>query len=159
MLPWLFAFLAFHVQVAPDYRAVGQQTFVIGATAEAEQHLYVAARRGTVQRLVWVQYEHFLPDNDHHYNYPHERVVTIGGRAFDVHIREYTTPPDDGSDRAKVLELLAAHGLRLPLPAKRVRLVHVAEDKRSEVMIIYAEAGTPGDDELLERALQSFRTR
>lgn len=153
-------FLPVRVRVSPSFRFVGSQTFVLREVAEVEQHLYAIANGGEVERLVWIQFERYLPHVDSQYAYPKERVTSLGGLEFDLNVRAYDKPPDAGSDRARAYELLAAHGLRFGIPATRVRLVHVPDNnRRAEVMIIYAERGSPSGDEALARALNSVTVR
>ncbi|HEX2059200.1 MAG TPA: hypothetical protein VHK90_00520 [Thermoanaerobaculia bacterium] len=141
------------VSVAPPFRHAGSQTFVLRGNAEVEQHLFFDPE---ARRIVWIQYERYLPGVDEEYAYDSGMTVQIGGVDFDVSTREYQAPPDPGSDRDYAFRLLAAKGFRLGEPATRVRFVHVpAGDRRSELMIIYAESGTRAEG-LLDRARASF---
>ena len=144
--------LPMRVHVEPQFRFVGEQRFVLRGNADVTQHLFLD---DTSSRLVWVQYERYLPSAAGRYEYEKKKVVRIGGLELDVHVRQYDAPPDDPeSDRAKVWQLLEAKGRRFEVPATRVRLVHVPpRDPRSELMIIYAERGAVTDEAaLLERA-------
>jgi hypothetical protein len=67
--------------------------------------------------------------------------VEFAGLEWRAQVRRYTSPPDPDGDQAALYKLFTARGWRQPLPALRARLVHVpAEDRRQELMIIYAEA-------------------
>lgn len=148
--------LTLNVTVAPEFEFVGTQRFILREVADAEQHLFID-RTGT--RIVWIQYEQYLPHVNERYEYPREQVVTLGGgEEFDVHVRRYDAPPDAGSDRAKAFELLASKGHRFDPPATRVRFVHVpANDARRELMIIYAERGEHDPAAIIERAKSAVR--
>ena len=60
--------VAVHVPATATY--VGNERFNLYGVADAEIHVFAdadAARK--VQRLYWVQFESYLPSNDHRYNY------------------------------------------------------------------------------------------
>lgn len=139
------------VKVASDFRFVGTQRFVLHNKVDVEQHLFVNDAAG---RVVWVQYERYLPEAEGTYQYDAGPTVTLRGVEFLTNIREYLQPPEPGSDRHRAYELLASRGFTLVTPAKRVRLVHVpAGDPRSEVMIVYAERSSDvPESTLLARA-------
>jgi hypothetical protein len=139
---------AVDITVSNEFRYVGSQAITIYGTAVAEQHLFVAGPPGRVERLYWVQFEHYLPTNNHTYNYRPERTTDIGGLKFiyDVgSISDYAgAPRDPRSDGAAVIALLAKQNLTLPRKVVRVRMVHLpSADRRSELMIIYGEALPP----------------
>jgi len=73
------------------------------------------------------------------------RHTTIGGLDFYVDTwteakNEKTTP---GSDLEHIRSLIQAKGYKLPAEMMSVRLVHLMDDKRKELMIIYAEDLAP----------------
>ena len=130
---------------AKSFHPAGSQRFSIHAVADAEQHFFVDAdARGNVRRLYWIQFEHYLPDNDHRYIYPPARAIDISGMRFIADTKLYTDyaglTPQAGSDVEQARTLLAAKGLTLPKSAIRVRMFHAGPDNRSELMIIYLEA-------------------
>jgi hypothetical protein len=128
----------------------GSQRFPLYGVADAEQHFFVDADSGHgIRRFYWLQFEHYLPSNDHHYNYSAAHAINIGGLPFLTDTRIYTdyaslTPSPD-SDGARARALLSAKGFKLPTAAIRARLIHLPDrDNRSELMIIYLEALAPG---------------
>jgi hypothetical protein len=135
---------------APAFKYAGGQRFPLYGVAEAEQHFFVDAdKAGNIRRLYWLQFEHFLPDNTHTYDYKPEQTANLGPLVF-IHdtkvFTDYTnlgwTPDSDGGH---ALALLAAAGLRLPKVVERIRMFHLPnKDNRSELMIIYVEALAPG---------------
>jgi hypothetical protein len=136
------------ITIADDFRYVGSQVVNLYGTADAEQHLFVAGAPGKVERLYWLQFEHYLPTNNHTYSYRPELTTDIGGLQFiyDVAtISDYAgAPRDPRSDGAAVIALLKKHNLALPAAAARVRMFHLpSADRRSELMIIYGEALPP----------------
>ncbi|MFL5611404.1 MAG: hypothetical protein ACJ78G_11885 [Gemmatimonadaceae bacterium] len=136
------------ITIADEFRYVGSQAVNIYGSADAEQHLFVAGPPGRVERLYWVQFEHYLPTNNDTYDYRPDRTTEIGGLQFiyDVAtISDYAgAPRDPRSDGAAVIALLAKQNLALPTKAARVRMIHLpSADRRSELMIIYGEALSP----------------
>src|SRR5258708_3547548 len=46
----------------------GSQRFPLYGVADAEQHFFVDADPGhQIRRFYWLQFEHYLPDNDHYF--------------------------------------------------------------------------------------------
>ena len=128
------------VRVARPFRYVGGQRFLLGDTADAEQHLFVVADANReVSELLWLQFEEYVPSVARAYNYADDPAVSSHGMKFFTNVRRYATPPQSGSDRDRAFKLLSSAGYSLNKIANRVRLVHIpSEDHRSEVMIIYA---------------------
>ena len=142
------------ISVNPRFRFVGEQSFLLKNVADARQRIFaVADASGEVEQLVWVQYEQMRAGRGRGYDYREDQQISFGGLPFALNVRKYTAPPEKDSDRARVYELLAAHGLRMPAEATRVRLVHVPPDNpRSEAMIIFVERGSPDRDAIVSRA-------
>jgi hypothetical protein len=129
-----------------DFKYAGGQTFILYDVARAEQHFYVDAHKdGRISRLYWVQFEEYLPDNTHKYNYAgSQKTVTIDGLEFfaDAWRRKHdpaTVRP--GGDRAMALELLKSKGYTMKSDEFIMqRLVHMVDaSNRSELMVIYLE--------------------
>jgi hypothetical protein len=141
------------VRVSPQFRLIGTQEFVLHNAARAEQHLFADG-----QRIVWIQFEQYLPGVEGVYDYSKDKLVKGRGADFRASVRQYTTPPENGSDRARAFELLRKSGVELPLPSTRVRLVHMpSADGRSEVMVIYAEPGVVDEATITTRALAAVQ--
>jgi hypothetical protein len=140
---------AVQLTFADSFRYAGGQRFPLYEIADAEQHFFVDAdRHGQVRHLYWIQFEHYLPDNDHRYNYTASHTIEIGGLSFISDTKIYTDyaglKPQPESDVDKARSLLAGRGFRLPRTAIRARLIHLpGNDNRSELMIIYLEALSP----------------
>jgi hypothetical protein len=137
------------LEFGKDYEYVGGQRFTLYGVAEAEQHLFVKKVSGnTVDRFYWVQFEHYLPNNSHTYNYKAARSADIGGLQFAYDTEGYndyeSANHNPDSDGGKAIALLAKHGLALPRRAVRLRMFHFESDRRSELMIIYGEALAAG---------------
>jgi hypothetical protein len=158
---------AVKITFGPQFKYAGGQRFVLYGVAEAEQHFYVqSAANGQAERFYWVQFEHYLPDNTHQYDYPSKRTTDIGGLNFIYDTAVFAdyagANTDPASDGGKARALLKNGGITFPAAAARIRMVHLTDNsRRSELMIIYGEAlkekappnsaeGLPADDQVPE---------
>ena len=134
------------------FKYVGGQSFVLYDVANAEQHFFVDAdSRGRVRRLYWVQFEGYLPNNSHTYNYGSKNVVRLGGLDFvadsaarRIPALDPAAPPPPAnkiSDGDRARAFLAAKGYRMASDGVLwQRLVHLTDaSKRAELMVIYLE--------------------
>ena len=126
---------------------VGADRWVLYGIADCELHAFVEAdNERKVDRLYWIQFEGYLPSKpDLHHRYASPRHVTIGGLDFYVDTwvaakDEKTTP---GSDLEHIQSLIRAKAYKMPAGLAVVRLVHLMDDKRKELMIIDAEDLAP----------------
>ncbi len=144
------------LRFAEPFRYAGGQRFILKRTADAEQHFFVdAGKDGTVRRLYWIQFESLLPGIGEGYDYSSDTAVTVNGVAFRRNARKWEAPPDPGSDRAAMYELLEKRGYRIPDGALRIRLTHVPEsNRREELMVVYAEAPGSTETDVERRALE-----
>jgi hypothetical protein len=128
--------------VGAPFTYIGGLRFILGGSADAEQHLFVVADSArVVQRLYWIQLEEYLPSESGAYDYSADSMVTVDGFTLAANFRTYTAPADPGSDRARVFDYLKNRGYVVPEGATRVRLVWLPESPaRREVMIIYLES-------------------
>jgi len=142
------------LEVSPAFTYVGGQRFVLGGAADAEQHLFVLADANKrVQRVYWIQIEELLPTRPGAYNYSADSTVTVYGLPFALNIRQYTTAPDSGSDRARAFALLHLSGYDIPEGAIRARLVYLPDSAaRREIMIVYLEPPSAAAIETAARA-------
>ena len=126
---------------AAPFKYAGGHRFILSGVADAEQHAFVEAdANGRVSRFYWIQFEAFLPTITSRYNYEVDSAITRGAIEWRVQPRSYAAPPDPASDRGALYALLRKSGFEPPVTARRVRLVYLpTPDRRSEVMIIYAE--------------------
>jgi hypothetical protein len=133
------------------YKYIGGQRWDLYRVADAEQHLFVkASKDSTAASFYWVQFEAYLPGNNHTYNYPPTHTTDIGGTQFIYDTRAYAdysglnrNPESDG---AYAQGLLEKHGYKFPKSTIRTRMIYLpSPDKRSELMIIYAESVDAND--------------
>ena len=72
-----------HISIDHTFTYAGGPRFQLYGIAHAEQHLFVITdEQHTIRRLVWVQFEGFLPDNQRTYRYPVTQTVTLAGVEF-----------------------------------------------------------------------------
>jgi hypothetical protein len=176
---------ALALEFGKEFKYVGSQDFILYNVARAEQHFFVDAdKEGRIRRLYWVQFEGYLPDNTHAYDYKANKVVNLGGLDFiaDAAARNMKinlAPPD--SDGARARAFLEGKGYRLASDDLLwQRLVHMVDEaRRNELMIIYMEdlsaTGLKASDlwrggraesqwdevakQLLDRAVKSIKVR
>ena len=151
------------IQVASGFTYIGGQRFILGGTADAEQHLFVVADSSRmIQQLVWIQVESRLPQIPGVYDYSADSAVRFHGLPLAAGARTYSAPPQPSSDRASAFALIRSAGYRFSERATRLRLVYLPEQPaRREVMIVYvvpAPAGEPDPPmaDLLARAAAAF---
>ena len=131
------------------FKYVGSQSFILYDVATAEQHFFVDADdQGKVKRFYWVQFEGYLPNNTHSYDYKSKKVVKLAGLDFvaDAFPRNIKANPGRAdSDGSRARALLESKGYRLASEdILSQRLVHLVDEaKRNELMIIYIEDLSP----------------
>ncbi|HEX5732072.1 MAG TPA: hypothetical protein VF131_04475 [Blastocatellia bacterium] len=127
------------------FKYAGGHDFILYNVARAEQHFFVDAdKQGRIKRLYWVQFEGYLPDNTHTYQYKVNKSVNIGGFDFiaDAYARNIKANPGRAdSDGSRARAFLESKGFRWGSDEiLSQRLVHLIDEaKRNELMIIYAE--------------------
>lgn len=135
---------ALDITVAPPLRYLGSQSFILYDVADAEQHFFVESDGGEVTRLVWIQFE-AMRNSTGRYGYESSPVIQRWNR--DLHSDAYATitpaadaEPRADSDGARMRTFLRNKGFTFPRDVLMQRLVWVpTADRRSEVMVIYAE--------------------
>ena len=127
------------------FKYVGNQSFVLYDVANAEQHFFVDAdKQGRIKRMYWIQFEGYLPNNTHSYDYKSSKTVDIGGLTFIGDAQARNISGNQGradSDGNRGRSFLQAKGYRMASDEVLwQRLVHMVDEaKRNELMIIYLE--------------------
>lgn len=132
----------------PAFKYIGTQEFILYDVARAEQHFFVDADKDKrIRRLYWVQFEGYLPENTHTYNYRSTQKVRLGGLEFiaDAYARKLQTGGRPDSDGARAQAFLKDKGYRMASDELMMqRLVHLTDEaRRNELMVIYMEDLTP----------------
>lgn len=136
---------AIRLEFDKEFRYVGGHAFVLYDVAQAEQHFFVEADQDKrINRLYWVQFEGYRPENNKKYNYKVSETIKLGGLEFiaDAYARNIKANPGrPDSDGAHARAFLESKGYRLASDEiLSQRLVHLTDEtKRNELMIIYLE--------------------
>lgn len=135
---------AVRIQVAAPFEYAGGLQFTLYNVAHVEQHHFLvadAARR--VQRLLWFQFEGYLPDNQYTYDYSIATTLDLDGLTFlhdqNVHDIEADYRDRPTSDSAHVVDFLRLYGYTFSGETVFKRLVWLNRARRDELMIIYSE--------------------
>ncbi|MGE5376383.1 MAG: hypothetical protein ACM3XO_15095 [Bacteroidota bacterium] len=175
---------AIQIQIGPEFKYAGSTSFILYEIARVEQHHFVVAdAERRVLRQLWFQFEGYLENNTHTYDYSDLERISINGFPFlqNTHVinieAAYEARP--ASDYAHVVDFLRDKGYLLTGDMLAHRLFWLDADLRNELMIIYWEAldftgyrladiaeGGPAAAkwpvlslELQERSLASFKIR
>lgn len=126
---------------------VGTDRWLLKAYADnIELHAFVEADADKhVKRIYWVQFEAYLPSHPElKHKYDSVRHILLGG--MDFYLDTWVTPTDSkeesDSDAAHLKTLLRSTGYTLPKSMMSVRFVHLMDDSRKELMLIYGEDAT-----------------
>jgi len=134
---------AIRVDVDTAFRYVGSQRWPLYGVAQAEQHLFVQRSPSGPTRIVWVQFEEYLPTSTARYDYSQDAPLTAFGRELRVSKAVIAMPATEArpeSDGAYARRLLREHGVTLPPRVLYERFIYLPDTtRRRELMIIYAE--------------------
>jgi hypothetical protein len=155
-----------HVDSTLSY--LGRQQFVLYNVATAEQFLFAELDGKRVKRFVWVQFEGYLPGENHTYDYSRDSTIAMWGRTLYRNSALRATPTSESrpdSDGARVRGFLRDRGLTIAPNMLYHRLVWlIDEPARHELMVIYMEdpadyAPTGPVEGALLRSLLGFSLR
>ena len=134
---------AIRFQVDSTLAYLGQQQFVLYNVANAEQFFFAELDGQRVKRFVWVQFEGYLPGQNHTYDYSRDSTIAMWGRTLYRNSALRATPtsePRPESDGAKARGFLRDRGLTLAPSMLYHRLVWLVDQPaRNELMVIYME--------------------
>lgn len=141
---------AIEIQIDPDFRYLGSASFILYEVAHVEQHHFIIldAERRVIRRL-WFQFEGYLDNNTHKYDYSGMESLTLNGFRFVHNI--YPMNVDEAyrerptSDTAHVIEFFRDKGYTMSGDIISHRMVWLDDAKRNELMIIYSEVLDPHD--------------
>jgi hypothetical protein len=138
---------AISIEVPRSAVYLGAERWDLYDVADCELHLFVEANPDkTVKAMYWIQFEAYLPTNDHTYDYSKDEPVSFADRPFwkSSNFGPTNNTPRAGGDGERTRQMLARAGYKLPAERMSVRLVHLPdESRRKELMIIYAEDLAP----------------
>jgi hypothetical protein len=136
---------AIAIRIDPAFKYAGSTSFILYEICHVEQHHFVVANeQRRVLRQLWFQFEGYLENNNHTYDYSGMESISIHGFPF-VH-NTYPINVEDAyearptSDYAHVVDFFRDKGYLLTGDMTAHRLVWLDADLRNELMIIYWEA-------------------
>ena len=139
---------AIEIRIDPEFRYVGGTSFILYEVARVEQHHFIVsdAERRVLRRL-WFQFEGFLEENNHRYDYSGLETLTLNGftflhNAYPMNIEEVYRERST-SDSAHVVDFLNEKGYLLSGDLMSHRMIWLDPERRNELMIIYSEAPGP----------------
>jgi hypothetical protein len=135
---------AVRLKFGKSFKYAGAQDFILYEVARAEQHFFVEADdKNNIKRLYWIQFEGYLPTNNHSYDYESPKIVNLGGLDFfaDTYARNVKQSPGrPDSDGSRARAFLESKGYKMGENLLMQRLVHLIDkEKRHELMLIYLE--------------------
>lgn len=153
------------VQIAPAYRYLGGQRFILQESADAEQHFYARTdSAGKILQLYWFQVESKLPGQSGGYTYGRDTTLDLNDLPFAVSLRQNRdADPPPGSDVAAMMDYVRAAGLTFPPMGRALRMVHTAKPgAKQELMVIYLESkaqakADPTFEGVLKRGRRALR--
>lgn len=138
---------AVRITLPAQARYVGAHRWTLYDVADCELHLFVEADGSKqVQRLYWIQFEGYIPSRPElHYDYSDNALTEFAGRQFytNVSFGDPNRTSRPGSDFEQMQKLVREKGYVLGDYSMNVRLVHVFDDGRKELMFIYGEDMKP----------------
>src|SRR5215216_136266 len=139
---------AIQIKIDPQFTYVGSTNFILYDVAHVEQHHFIVTdAQKRVQRRLWFQFEGYLDNNNHKYDYSSMEPLTLNGftflhNAYVLNIEDvYRERPT--SDSAHVVDFLKERGYILSGDLMSNRMVWLDADLRNELMIIYSEILDP----------------
>lgn len=131
------------VSIGEDFKVLAMDRIKIGA-AGAVITVAVDTAGGEVQRFYWIQFEGFPAGSGYNYDYSSLPYTdSIGGLVFHSDTRYGAYSPSEirnERDTGTVVGMLRDHGLDVPAPMMRIRMVALDESRENELMIIYLES-------------------
>lgn len=128
------------VTVDPALGYLGRLELDVGGRARAEQQVFGELRDGRLARAVIVHFEHFLPGNDHTFEYPRLRMTRLGRHEF-LH-QTWPLPDWELFRFPEMVSFLDQRGIEAGtdwIVSRYVRVV--SDDRKHEFIIFYLEAG------------------
>jgi hypothetical protein len=136
---------AIRIQIDPGFKYAGSTSFILNEICRVEQHHFVVAdEQRRVVRQLWFQFEGYLENNHHTYEYSSLESFSLNGFPFvqdtyALNVEDvYEARP--ASDYAHVVDFLQDKGYLLTGDMMAQRLFWLDANLRNKLMIIYWEA-------------------
>ena len=154
-----------HIQVDSSLAYIGNLKSIIYDTAHIDNYYFVERDdEGFITRLLYLQFEGYLPDVDKDYEYPNMTRCQLGNEDFlyDGGVRRFHQSLIDqrgaDSDIAQTVDFLAQHGACFAEgdTYAHLRFVQVVSDtKRDKALVLYLERVNNVSDDLAEKSRAS----
>jgi hypothetical protein len=129
------------IHISPDLTYFGQLSIKVGDVAEAEEHVFAKTVHGKLRRVFIAHFEHFLPGNDHFFDYPHLRMANLGGQEY-LH-QTWALADFELFELPEMREFLKSHKIAAEANWLVDRYVRVVDEGRKhEVILFYLEAAS-----------------
>jgi hypothetical protein len=132
------------LQIDPAFKYAGSTSFILYDICRVEQHHFVVAdQERRILRQLWFQFEGYLENNNHIYDYSGLESIDLNGvpfvhNTYPINIEDvYGARPT--SDYAHVIDFVKDKGYVLTGDMMSHRMVWLDEPLRNELMIIYWE--------------------
>ena len=161
------------IKVDDAFQYAGALHFILYDVAHVDVFLFVVAEQHHIRRLLIVQFEGYLDDNDYTYDYPITQTITLGAHGYLTDASAVNLPlliqerPD--SEIARIVTFLRDKGNRMADDVISQRFVRLVDEaRRNEILLFYGEeltdtslaadlaSGGQIAQDLQERALASF---
>ena len=139
---------AIKIKIDPEFHYIGSISFILYDVAHAEQHHFIITdAENRVWKRLWFQFEGYLDNNKHTYDYSGMEALPIHGFTFlhntypmniDQAVQERPT-----SDTAHAADFLKENGYLLRGDIMSHRMVWLDTELRNELMIVYSEILDP----------------
>ena len=135
------------VTVSSDLTYLGRLNYDVQDVAQAEEYIFADTTDGKLQRAFIAHFEHFLPGNEHVFNYPLLQMAMLGQHEY-LHqtwaIREF-----DLFEIPAMKEFLRSRNLRAEASWLVDRYVRAVDEKRkNEVIFFYLEAASANPSDI-----------
>jgi hypothetical protein len=135
------------VTVSSDLTYLGRLNYDVQDVGQAEEYIFADTADGKLQRAFIAHFEHFLPGNEHVFNYPRLRMAMLGQHEY-LHqtwaIREF-----DLFEIPAMKEFLRSRNLRAEASWLVDRYVRAVDEKRkNEVIFFYLEAASANPSDI-----------
>lgn len=134
--------------IGAPFRYLGRHHIRIADIAAGERHVFVDAVRGTVQRLIVLQFEGFLPTSSETYRYGLRTHVRLGDADYNYDTDYFSIAQarrgHPGAEVDSTMAFLTRHSFTLSDALMQIRFYRVVDAaKRHEIILFYYEALSP----------------
>lgn len=132
------------IEFDPAFIYVGNVEFDLKGVARADRHVFVVANKQQVERMIVLQFEGFLDNNQMTYSYLPRNPVDLGGKIYGHDNSFFSIAAEvaehPGAEIDHTARLLESHGYHLEdeqMTARFERIIDAA--RRNEFLIFYHE--------------------